>query len=314
LDYKDYYAVLGVARDAKQEDIQKAYRKLARKYHPDVSKEAGAEKKFKELTEANEVLGDAEKRAKYDRYGSAWKATQQGGAPPPGFEEFFGRGGGRPGAGGVHFDLGGSGFSSFFDMLFGGAGAAAGGRRGASRDWAAAGADHEGSLLLTLEEAARGGERELQLADPGQGGPRTFRVKIPPGVREGQRIRLTGQGGAGSGGGKAGNLYLRVEIAPHPRFRVDGADLQTVLAVSPWEAALGGEARIDTLDGAVTVRIPAGSSSGRKIRLRGRGLLAGDGSAGDLYAEIRVMVPEQVTDSERALFEKLAQESSFRAR
>lgn len=318
MDYKDYYAVLGVAKDSSQEEIQKAYRKLARKYHPDVNKDPAAEGKFKELTEANEVLGDAEKRAKYDRYGSAWKAAQQGGgAPPPGYEEFFG-GFGQGGGGGVEFDLGGSGFSSFFDMLFGGRGGTGGRAQGpfrGGREWSAPGGNHEGRLVLTLEEAARGDERELKLADPSQGEPRTFRVKIPAGIREGQKIRLSGQGGQGSGGGKAGDLYLRIEIAPHPRFRVEGGDLRTTLPVAPWEAALGAEARIETLDGAVTVKVPAGSSSGRKIRLRGRGLPAsGSNPAGDLYAEMRVVVPEQLSDRERELFEQLSKESGFRPR
>ncbi len=317
MDYKDYYAVLGVSKDATQEDIQKAYRKLARKYHPDVNKDAGAEAKFKEISEAKEVLGDSEKRGKYDRYGSAWRYAQQhGGAPPPGAEEFgfdFGGGGFRGFDFGNLGGAGGSGFSSFFEMLFGGArpGAWAGTRGG---DWSSAGADHEARLELSLEEAARGGEREISLSDPATGESKTYRVKIPPGVRTGQRIRLSGRGAKGSGSGKAGDLYLKLELAPDPRFRLEGSDLHTRLAVAPWEAALGTEAEVATLAGPVSVRVPPGSSSGRKIRLRGKGFPARDGAPGDLFAEIRVVVPQELTAEERELFEELKEKSPFRAR
>lgn len=311
MEYKDYYAVLGVPKDASQDDIQKAYRKLARKYHPDVNKDAAAEARFKEVSEAKEVLTDPEKRAKYDRYGAAWNhARAHGGAPPPGFEEFhfdFGEGG--KGFGG--FDFGGSGFSSFFDMLFGGAG---GGRGTQSRPWSTQGADHEARLELTLEEAAHGGEREIRLNDPALGQNRAYRVKIPRGVRAGQRIRLSGRGGQGSGGGKAGDLYLKLEIAPHPRFRWDDGDLAVRVPVAPWEAALGGEVDVPTLDGALRVRIPAGSSSGRRIRLRGKGFPAADGTAGDLFAELQVVVPETLTEKEKELFEGLRATSAFRPR
>jgi curved DNA-binding protein len=318
VDYKDYYAVLGVPKDASQDDIQKAYRKLARKYHPDVNKDSGAEARFKEISEAKEVLGDPEKRQKYDRYGSAWRYAQQhGGAPPPGAEEFgfdFGGGGFR----GFDFgDLGrgagASGFSSFFEMLFGGGrpDSWSGARPG---EWSSAGADHEARLELSLEEAARGGEREITLSDPATGEARTFRVKIPAGVRPGQRIRLSGQGGKGSGSGKAGDLYLKVDVAPDPRFRLEGADLHTRLQVTPWEAALGGEAEVPTLTGPVSVRIPPGSSSGRKIRLRGKGFADRSGGQGDLFAEVRVVVPEELDAEERRLFEELRQKSRFKAR
>jgi curved DNA-binding protein len=318
VDYKDYYAVLGVSKDASQEDIQKAYRKLARKYHPDVNKDPGAEARFKEIAEAKEVLADPEKRQKYDRYGSAWRHAQQhGGAPPPGAEDFqfdFGGGGFR----GFDFgDLGGgggaSGFSSFFEMLFGGArgGAWQGARAG---DWSSAGADHEARLELSLEEAARGGEREITLSDPATGESKTYRVKIPPGVRAGQRIRLSGRGGKGSGSGKAGDLYLKVELAPDPRFRLEGSDLHTRLPVAPWEAALGGEAEVATLTGPVSVRVPSGSPSGRKIRLRGKGFPTRDGGHGDLLAEIRIVVPEQLSAKERELYEELREKSPFKAR
>ena len=322
MDYKDYYATLGVKKDAGQEEIQKAYRKLARKYHPDVNKDPKAELKFKEIGEAYEVLKDPEKRQKYDQFGSAWNRARQTGAPPPGWEN-------------VHFDFGGGGFdfgdlggmgggsdrfSSFFEMLFGGGGPGA--RRGAGAAGpggfggfgSQAGGNSEATLPLTLEEALRGGMREISLTDPNTGQRRNLSVKIPAGVRSGQKIRLAGQGGPGFGGGGPGDLLLKIEIQPDPRFRVEGSDIHTTVAVSPWEAALGGEAEVETPAGPVRVRIPAGSSSGRKIRLRGRGLSQAGGEKGDLLAEIRIMVPEQLTDRERELYEQLAEASEMRLR
>jgi curved DNA-binding protein len=318
MEFKDYYATLGVAKDASQEEIQRAYRKLARKYHPDVNKEPGAEDTFKDLGEAYEVLKDPEKRAKYDRYGSAWKAAQQsGGTPPPGYEDIW-------------FDFnrepeeafsGFSGFSSFFEQLFG-SGTRRGGTRGGrgagtpggTWEWTLPGADQEARLVLTLEEAAHGGEREISLTEPETGQTKSFLVKIPAGVRPGQRIRLAKQGGKGTGGAPAGDLYLLVELAPHARFRLDGKDLYTTLSVSPWEAALGTQVRLQTLKGMVNVRVPAGSSSGRKIRLKGKGLPDSRSGPGDLYAELRIVVPQSLTDQERRLFEELAEASQFRPR
>jgi len=325
LDYKDYYATLGVKKDASQEDIQKAYRKLARKYHPDVNKDTGAEIKFKEIGEAYEVLKDADKRQKYDQFGSAWKSARQTGSPPPGWEHVhfdFGDGGG-----GFNFgDLGGMGgggdrFSSFFEMLFGGGGT--GGRRGAGAAGPAgfggfgqqqAGGNVEASFQITLAEAIKGGTREIALTDPSTGQRRNLSVKIPAGVRSGQKIRLAGQGSQGFGGGPTGDLLLKIEIQPDPRFRVEGADIHTTVAVSPWKAALGGEAEVETLNGAVRVKIPAGSSSGRKIRLRGRGLSQPGGEKGDLLAEIRIVIPERLTDRERELYEQLAEASGAQTR
>ena len=318
MEYKDYYATLGVSKDASQEHIQRAYRKLARKYHPDVNKEPGAEEKFKEVGEAYEVLKDPDKRAKYDRYGTAWKAAQQsGGTPPPGYED-------------VWFDLGSeagepfsdfSGFSSFFEQLFGagrGRGAAWGspgaGRRGGQWDWAMPGADQEARLSLSLEEAARGGQREISLTDPHTGQTKTYMVTIPKGIRPGQRLRLTGKGGQGSGGGRAGDLYLIIELLPHATFRLEDSDLHTTLSVSPWEAALGAEIRVPTLEGAVNVKVPPGSSSGRKIRLKGKGFPGARGGTGDLYADIRVVVPSHLSAEERQLFEELAKVSRFQPR
>ena len=323
MDYKDYYAVLGVERDASQDDIQKAYRKLARKLHPDVNKNANAEAKFKEINEANEVLKDPDKRAKYDRFGQAWKAREQGGAPPPGwenvrFEGFEGGGfdfGGLGGAGG-----GANGFSSLFEMLFGNQGAGGprpgrGGRgRPAGRGPGAGeerGADQEASITLTLEQALHGGRQDITVANQ-FGERRSYTVQIPPGIRPGKRIRLTGKGEPGSGGAPAGDLYMRVELAPHDRFKLDGDDLSTTLVVNPAEAALGGEARLRTLGGEITVRVPPGSSSGRRIRLRGRGFPKADGEAGDLLAEIRIEVPTHLTPRERELYEQLAEAAKAR--
>ena len=308
MDYKDYYAALGVDRKASKAEIQKAYKKLARKLHPDVNKTPEAEARFKEITEANEVLKNDEKRAKYDQFGSAWQQSQRTGGPPPGFEDIFssfGQGGG----GGRGFRTDGSGFSSFFEALFGGGGG------GGGQGWqdmggrAAPGADHEASISLSLEDAARGGEREITVGDPSTGRNRRLRVKVPPGVRSGQRIRLGGQGGKSASGGAPGNLYLKVQLLPHPRFRLEGDKLRAYLDVSPARAALGGEAEIPTLNGSVRVRIPPGSSSGRRIRLRGKGYPAGT-AAGDLIAEIRIVVPDTLSNEERALYQQLADLSS----
>lgn len=332
MEFKDYYKTLGVERGASKEEIQKAYRKLARKYHPDVSKEENAEDRFKEVSEAYEVLKDADKRQKYDQFGSAWKQARQTGQPPPGFEGFqfdFGSGGG-PG-GGFRFSgdpsafggMGGSGFSDFFEALFGGQGGARGfgGPRGGAgfggrsgRAATARGSDQEAPISLGLEEAARGGRREITLQDPTTGGSKSLSVSIPPGVKPGSKIRLQGQGAPGMGGGPAGDLYLKVELLPHPRFELDGQDLRTTVPITPWEAALGGRAEVPTLNGEVTIRVPAGTSSGRRIRLKGKGFPRRKGEAGDLFAELRIVVPEEIGDEERELYEKLAEVSSFEPR
>lgn len=329
MDYKDYYATLGVPRDASQDDIQKAYRKLARKFHPDINSSPEAEEKFKDIGEAYEVLKDEDKRQKYDRYGSAWKAAQRGGAPPSGgFEDFahfdfgdLGGGGGRAysrGFNGAGGGLGGdSGFSSFFEMLFGGGGPGGmgggvpggmGGRPGGQ----ARGLDQEATLALSLDEALRGGKREITLSDPTTKSRRTYTVNIPAGVKPGGRIRLRGKGAQATPDGKRGDLYLRVDVLPHPRFQLEGADLRTTLDITPWEAALGSKVPVETLNGRLSVKIPPGSSSGRTIRLRGRGFPSAAGENGDLLAEIRVVVPKDLSDEERQLFEQLSETSEFR--
>jgi len=318
MDFKDYYAVLGVAKSASQEEIQRAYRKLARKYHPDINQTPGAEDKFKDIGEAYEVLKDPDKRAKYDRYGAAWKAAQQGGgAPPPGYEDLWGDLGDMDDS----IFSGSSGFSSFFEQLFGAAArhGTAQGRRGTrgptpGAQWTMPGADQEAHLGLTLEEAAHGGEREISLSSPTTGQSKTYVVHIPKGIRPGQRIRLAGQGERGIGGAPAGDLYLVVEILPHPMFHLEDHDLYTTIPVTPWEAALGAEVKLATLEGAVHVKIPPGSSSGRKIRLKGKGFPRTRSGPGDLYAEISIRVPETLSAEEKRLFEQLAKVSRFAPR
>ncbi len=314
MDFKDYYTTLGVPKKASADEIQKAYRKLARKYHPDVNRTPEAEDKFKEITESYEVLKDPEKRQTYDQFGKNWKNYQGSGGMPPGFESIFSGAGGN------------SGFSSFFEGLFGGGGSrfaggdpfGGGGFRPGSSPGAGLGGrrgqDQEARLALTVEEAAKGGGRDVSLVDPTTGETKTYSINLPRGVKAGQKIRLAGRGGAGVGSGQAGHLYLKVELKPNDRFRLEDRDLYTDLPVSPWEAALGAEVAVGTLEGPVTLRIPPGSSSGRKLRLRGRGFPNPKGVDGDLYAEIKIVVPEQLSEKERELFENLAETSSFTAR
>ena len=258
------------------------------------------------------MLKDPDKRGKYDQYGAAWKQVQTGSAPPPGWEGFqFDFGGGDS-----RFEFrsagGGSGFSSFFDMLFGGAGPQGfpGGGRQSTWSPPRRGRNHEVSLPLSLENLAEGGAQTIEFLDRSNGRTRRLEVRIPKGVLPGQSIRLGGQGGKGAGG-PDGDLLLRVEALPHPVFRRHERDLHCDVPVAPWTAALGGKVRIPTLGGTVEARVPAGSSTGRKMRLRGRGLPNPKGPDGDLLAEIRVIVPTQLTDEEKALFEQLAETSAF---
>ncbi|MGA2631898.1 MAG: DnaJ C-terminal domain-containing protein [Terriglobia bacterium] len=315
VEFKDYYDVLGVARDASEAEIKKAFRKLARQYHPDVARNKTiAEEKFKEINEANEVLSDPEKRRKYDELGANWNRPERQSTQPQG-----GFGGGPEEGSEFHFD--GTGFSDFFEQFFGSRGRPFGGfgRTGENgtgvAPFAQRGQDIEGDILVTLGEILHGSTRtiRLQRTDPrtGQSTMQTLRVKIPPGVREAQLIRLAGKGQEGIGGGDSGNLYLRVKFAQHPDFRVRGADLYYDLELSPWEAVLGATAHIPTLDGRVSVKIPAGTAAERQFRLRGKGLPTGDGTRGDLYAIVSIQVPSHVTPDEKVLWEQLAAKSTF---
>jgi curved DNA-binding protein len=302
--FRDYYETLGVERDASEDDIRRAYRKLARKYHPDVSKEDDAEDRFKEISEAYEVLRDSEKRERYDRFGQNWKAGQDVSDAGAGFRDVdFGDGGGFGGFGGG--DFGGGNFSDFFEGMFGARGRGGARTAGGFDGFSARGSDQEATLELTLEEAASGGRRKLTI------GGRDFEVNIPAGVRDGQRIRLAGEGGTGLGGGPSGDLFLRVRLRPHPRFHVDGHDLYTELPVTPWEAALGATVELRTLHGTTNVKVPPGSSSGRRLRLRGEGLPESGGGRGDLYAIVEIEVPKELSSEQHELFERLASVSDF---
>jgi curved DNA-binding protein len=304
--YRDYYAVLGVPRSASQDEIQRAYRKLARKLHPDISKEPNAEDRFKELGSAYEVLKDPKKRELYDRYGEEWKAVSEGRAPHVSYDDV------RSGMGGIPFDFGGAegDLGSLFETLFGGGMGGMGGMGGPgrarqTRGFPTRGQDFEVVVELSLEEGFTGGERALSLTDPQTGQHRDLRVRIPRGAVDGSRIRLTGKGGPGAFGGPSGDLFLVVRMRPHPTFRIDGRDLYAPLRIPPWDAMLGAKVPLETLDGPVTLRVPEGSSSGRKIRLKGKGYVNAKGERGDLYAEVQIVVPESLTDEERALVEQL---------
>ena len=317
--FQDYYETLGVDRGATQAQIQAAYRKLARKLHPDVNKSPDAEEKFKRLNEAHEVLQDAEKRRRYDSLGENWQAGQDF-SPPPGWEFFGARpGAARPGAGrGFRFDTFGgdfeespfSGFSDFFEMLFG-MPSNGRGRPGGRAAWsrAAPGEDQEAEITISLEEAHRGVRRSLALP-----GGKTLEVNIPAGTTDGHRLRLRGQGGSGQGGAAAGDLYLRVRLAPHPLFRLNGQDLEVEVPVAPWEAALGARIQVPLLEGQANLKLAAGAQSGQRLRLRGKGLTRRGGGQGDLYAVIRIVVPASPSGRERELYEELARVSSFRPR
>ena len=316
VQFQDSYQTLGVARAASAEDIKLAFRKLARVHHPDVAKDKVAgETKFKEINEAYEVLSDPEKRRRYDELGPNWQDGGNGATAPGGG---FNRGRAPSGAGGgaPDFEFGGTGFSDFFESFFGGGreGFTAHGQPPTSRE----GQDVEADILVTLEEALRGSSRKVTLRRPGSHGRSeradTYQVRIPPGVREGQRIRLAGQGESGLGGAGPGDLFLRVRLARHPDFSVQAADLHCDLDLTPWEAVLGVSATLPTLDGATTLRVPPGTAAGRQLRLRGLGLPREDGTRGDLYATVQIRTPPTVTAEERALWEQLAKISPFKPR
>lgn len=314
-EFKDYYQILGVARDASAADIKKAFRKLARTHHPDVAKDkVAAEAKFKEINEANEVLSDPEKRQKYDQLGADWQNPHRG---QPEYQQ-------GPMPGHAHeFNFGGTGFSDFFEQYFSGASRygfpedAFGQRGEAPRE--RRGSDVEGDILVTLEEVMHGAVRpiSLQMTDPrtGKVETNTFQVRIPPGVTDGKRIRVPGQGEPGSGKTTAGDLYLRVRHAAHPDFHTEGHDLYFELDLAPWEAVLGIDLTVPTLDGSIKLRIPAGSENGQQLRVRGRGLPKGkSGERGDYHATLSIHLPATTTPEERELWEKLRTVSKFNPR
>lgn len=309
MEYKDYYKVLGVARDAAQDEIKRAYRKLARKYHPDVSKEPDAEEKFKEVAEAYEVLKDPEKRKAYDELGSRWQEGQEFRPPPDwGGAGFEAHAEGFPGGGA-------EAFSDFFESLFGqrfGGGARAHTVRMRGRD-------EHARIQIGIEDAFQGATRTLALRVPEQDAAgamrmreRTLNVRIPRGVRPGQHIRLAGQGAPGLGGGEAGDLYLEVAFAAHPLYRVEGADLHLQLPVAPWEAALGATVRVPTPEGAVELKVPPNSAGGRRLRLKGRGLPGR--TPGDLYVTVEIVTPPAESDKTREFYRRMAKEFPFNPR
>ncbi len=316
VEFKDYYKTLGIARTASEDEIRKAFRKLARVYHPDVAKDkAQAENKFKEINEAYEVLSDKDKRKKYDTLGADWKG---GYAPPPGGGgQSYGRQTWRPGAPGQSaedFEFGGTGFSDFFEQVFGARGNGFGRRTGSrfEQDVAERGQDLEADIMVTLNESMAGSVRPISMRRNNR--TEKYQVKIPAGVREGQKLRVAGQGEAGAGGAAAGDLFLRVKFAANPDFRVEGGDIYYDLDLAPWEVALGTSVEIPTLQSPVNIKIPPGTQSGQRLRVKGRGLLAAGGVSGDLFVVARIAMPKQVSEKEKELWEKLAKESKFNPR
>jgi curved DNA-binding protein len=289
MKYKDYYKILGLQRGASEDEVKKAYRKLARKYHPDVSKEANAKERFQEVSEAYETLRDKEKRAAYDSLGS-FRPGQDFRPPPDWFDRF--------GAGRTE-DLRGVDLSELFESM------GIFGRAGRRSRGAFPGEDYEVAVRLTLEEAFRGAERNVQLDG------RSFTARIPRGATDGQRLRLRGKGGPGVNGGPAGDLYLQIALEPHALYRASGHDLEIEVPLAPWEAALGAQVEVPTLEGRVTMKVPPGSRAGQKLRLAGKGLPKPGGGAGDLYAALTIAVPATLTEREKALFEELRQSSRF---
>src|SRR5216117_2629458 len=313
VQFRDYYETLGVPKTVTEDEIRSAFRKLARKYHPDVAKDKkAAEEKFKEINEAYEVLGDPEKRKKYDQLGADW--NRPGGFQPPpdwqwqgqqpggGFYQWGGDGGG------VQFEFDGTGFSDFFEAFFGGGrGRSAFGGFGQRQRTAERGSDVEADIMVTLEEALDGATRQVSLRRAGSKKIETYQVKIPRGVRKGQRIRLAGQGEAGERGGKSGDLFLRVRLARHPDYSVEGNDLVHEVKIAPWQAVLGDQLILPTLEGSARLKLPPGTQGGQRFRLRGRGLPGVSGQRGDLYVVMQISVPKKLSEREREIWEQLAQ-------
>jgi curved DNA-binding protein len=292
VQFKDYYSVLGVPKTATQDEIRKAFRKLARQHHPDVAKDKKtAESKFKEINEANEVLSDPEKRKRYDELGADWNSPGRQG-PPPGWQQ----------GGGMDFGGGGGSFSDFFETFFRGGGGKK--RKSGFGSFAQRGNDVELELPVHIEEALQGGRKAFNLDRSGRA--ETVTVNIPRGVRAGQKIRLAGGGADGIGGGERGDLYLVVKLAPHVDYRADGFDLIRAVPVPVWAAVLGGDVEVPTPDGTVKMKIPAGTQPGQKFRLKGRGLPSGKDTRGDFFAEAKVLLPTSLGEKERALWEQLA--------
>ncbi|NNK57210.1 MAG: DnaJ domain-containing protein [Desulfofustis sp.] len=322
MEYIDYYEILGVTRSATQEDIHRAYRQRARKFHPDVNKDKDAEAEFKKINEANEVLKDPEKRKLYDTYGKDWQngAQHQNNS---GWEQMFRQGSGQSGGGRTFRYSSGaydesSGFSDFFHSLFG---QNFSDHQTHWRDFDRAGRTHEADITLTLREIISGASKSISLQSyeydgTGQPRPKTrnFQVTIPRGVTEGSVIRLPGQGEKGSGAGSPGDLLLRIHIAPDSKFSVEGYDLHTAVAIAPWEATLGNKIEIQTLEGSVSLKIPRGSQNGRKMRIRGKGLPRKNDLAGDIIVELHIRVPTSLSEEEEKLFSELAATSTFNPR
>lgn len=307
MEFKDYYKILGVERDATQDDIKKAYRQLARKFHPDINKEDGAEAKFKEIGEAYEALGDPEKRAAYDQLGKDWKAGQEF-RPPPNWDAGFEYSGAPEG----------TDFSDFFGSIFGagarGQRASRGGRTHTTFNMR--GEDHHASIVIDLRDALEGATRTITLRMPEMDDSghvlvrdKNLTVQIPKGVTEGQSIRLKGQGSPGMGDAPAGDLYLEVRFKPDALYRVVGKDLYLELPVAPWEAALGASVKMPTPSGAIMLKVPAGSANGRELRIRGRGIPAKE--PGDLYAVLKIVWPPATDEKARKIYEEMAKELSF---
>ncbi|MEI6807455.1 MAG: DnaJ C-terminal domain-containing protein [bacterium] len=318
--YQDYYEILGLPRSAAQDEIRKSYRKLARRYHPDVNKSRDAEEKFKQIAEAYEVLGEPEHRKKYDSLGKNWRMGQEF-SPPP-----------RNARSGTHYEFSESdagqfdtagGFSDFFEAIFSGLGRQTPFQHGETAGRRTRrGADHETELTISLEEAYQGATKAVSLQtteEDGQGklhrGLKDYNIRIPRGVTEGSRIRLTGQGGSGDGSSQAGDLYFRIHIAPHPTFRIQDRNLEVTLPVTPWEAALGDKVPLATLEGQAALTIPPGTQGGQRIRLRGKGMPArGTMAPGDLFATVQISIPTSLTAREKELFQSLADQSTFNPR